>query len=140
MINLNRTLCAGALIVLLQGATCAGQSATGWPAYNGGLDGDHYSTLKQINRANVGQLKVAWRFDTGETGGIQTNPLVVGRTLFAYTPTQKVVALDAATGALKWRFDSGVGGNQPARGMAYWTDGKQGRLSLLPGCGDGKTD
>ncbi len=107
---------------------CAGQSATGWPVYNGGLDGDHYSTLKQINRANVGQLKVAWRFDTGETGGIQTNPLVVGHSLFAYTPTQKVVALDAATGALKWKFDSGVGGNQPARGLAYWTDGKQGRI------------
>jgi hypothetical protein len=51
---------------------CAGQSATGWPVYNGGLDGDHYSPLKQINRANVQQLKVAWSFDTGEKGGIQT--------------------------------------------------------------------
>ena len=107
---------------------CAGQSATGWPVYNGGPDGDHYSRLTQINRANVQQLKVAWSFDTGEKGGIQDNPLVVGRTLYAYTPTQKVVALDAATGKLKWKFDSGVGGTQPARGMAYWTDGKQGRI------------
>jgi glucose dehydrogenase len=106
---------------------CAAQSA-GWPAYNGGLDGDHYSSLKQINRANVSQLKVAWTFDTGEKGGIQDNPLVVGRTLYAYTPTQKIVALDAATGQLKWKFDSGVGGNQPARGMTWWMDGKQGRV------------
>ena len=90
------------------------------------------------------ELKQAWSFDTGEKGGLQDNPLVVGRTLYAYTPTQKIVALDAATGKLKWKFDSGVGGIQPARGMTYWTDGKQGRmfagvmnLSLLPGRGDG---
>ncbi len=108
---------------------CAGQSSVGWPVYNGGPEGDHYSQLKQINRVNVRRLKVAWTFDTGETGGIQDNPLVVGRTLYAYTPTQKVVALDAATGVLKWKFDADVaGGTQPARGMAYWTDGKVGRI------------
>jgi quinoprotein glucose dehydrogenase len=93
-----------------------------------GSDGDHYSPLTQINRANVKRLKVAWSFDTGEKGGLQDNPLIVGRTLYAYTPTQKVVALDAATGALKWKFDSGVGRQQPARGMAYWTDGKEERI------------
>ena len=52
----------------------------------------------------------------------------MGRTLYAYTPTQKVIALDAATGKLKWKFDSGIRGTQPARGVAYWTDGKQGRI------------
>ena len=104
------------------------QNAVDWPVYNGGADGDHYSKLTQINRGNVGLLKVAWTFDTGETGGIQDNPLIVGRTLYAYTPTQKIIALDAATGALKWKFDSGVSGTQPARGIAYWTDGKQGRI------------
>jgi len=107
---------------------CWGQSATDWPAYNGGVDGDHYSRLTQINTANVKLLKVAWSFETGEKGGIQDNPLIVGRTLYAYTPTQKIVALDAATGELKWKFDSGIHGTQPARGMAYWTDGKQGRI------------
>jgi glucose dehydrogenase len=107
---------------------CAGQSTTGWMVYNGGLDGDHYSKLAQINRGNVQQLKLAWSFDTGEKGGIQTNPLIVGRTLYGFTPTQKVVALDAASGKLKWTFDSGAGGNQPARGLAWWTDGKQSRL------------
>ena len=50
-----------------------GQSTTGWTVYNGGLDGDHYSKLTQINRANVQQLKLAWSFDTGEKGGIQDN-------------------------------------------------------------------
>ncbi len=109
-------------------AACLGQSTTGWTVYNGGLDGDHYSKLAQINRANVHELKQAWSFDTGEKGGLQDNPLVVGRTLYAYTPTQKIVALDAATGEQKWKFDSGVGGSQPTRGMAYWSNGKRGRI------------
>ncbi len=118
----------GTLMANMLCGVCSGQSSTGWPIYNGGLDGDHYSQLKQINRSNVAQLKLAWSFDTGEKGGIQDNPLVVGRTLFAYTPTQKIVALDGATGKLKWKFDSGVGGGQPARGMTYWSDGTQGRI------------
>ncbi len=130
---------SAALFLALSCAICAAQSTVDWPAYNGGADRDHYSRLTQINRANVGRLKVAWSFDTGEKGGIQDNPLIIGRTLYAYTPTQKVVALDAATGKLKWKFDSGVRGTQPSRGMTYWTDGKRGphlcrgdELPLLP--------
>ena len=115
------------LLSLAAGSFAAAQTVD-WPVYNGGLDGDHYSTLKQINRANVHKLQQAWRFDTGEKGQIQTNPLIVGRTLYAYTPTQKVIALDAATGTLKWKFDSGINGGQPARGMAYYADGAHGRL------------
>jgi len=112
----------------LLGSLCAAQSTVGWTAYNGGKDGDHYSRLRQINRNNVHKLGVAWTFDTGEKGGIETNPMVVGRTLFAYTPSQKVVALDAATGKLKWKFDAGIQSNQPNRGFSYWTDGKESRL------------
>ncbi len=98
-----------------------------WPVYNG-ANGDHYSPLKQINRANVHRLTQAWRYDTGEKGGMQTNPLIVGRTLYGYTPTQKVIALDAATGKLKWRFDSGIRGTQPVRGVTYFDDGADGRI------------
>jgi glucose dehydrogenase len=109
-------------------AECAAQDTVGWTVFNGGLDADHYSSLAQINRENVGQLKQAWSFDTGEKGGLEDNPLIVGRTLYAYTPTQKVVALDAVSGRLKWKFDSGIGGTQPARGVAYWTDGSEERI------------
>ena len=109
-------------------APASAQRDTGWAVYNGGPDGDHYSRLTQINRDNVHRLKQAWIFDTGEKGGLQSNPLIVGRTLYAYTATQKVIALDAATGKLKWKFDSGIHGTQPARGVAYWTDGKRGRI------------
>jgi quinoprotein glucose dehydrogenase len=109
-------------------ATGASTGAADWHEYNGGVDGDHYSPLAQINRANVQGLRPAWTFDTGERGGMETNPLVVGRVLYAYTPKQKVFAVDAATGKQLWRFDPGVEGTQPARGLAYWTDGKQKRI------------
>ena len=99
-----------------------------WPVYGGQLTNQHYSALTQINRTNVKKLKVAWTFDTGEEGGLETSPLIVGRTLFAYTPSQKVIALDAVTGKLLWKFDSGIKAEQPARGVAYWTDGKEGRV------------
>jgi glucose dehydrogenase len=105
-----------------------------WPVYGGQKADDHYSPLGQINRANVGKLKVAWSYDTGEKGvGLQTSPLVVGRTLYAYTPTQKVIALDAATGKLLWSFDSGITSTQPVRGLTWWSDGSgnDGRGSRL---------
>ncbi|MGB8097169.1 MAG: PQQ-binding-like beta-propeller repeat protein, partial [Terracidiphilus sp.] len=119
-------------------ALCAISSAqnVSWSAYNGGKDGDHYSPLRQINRANVVRLRVAWTFDTGEQGGIETNPLVVGRTLYAFTPSLNVIALEAATGKLLWTFNPGLGAKgsgdlgfaQPSRGFAWWTDGKDSRL------------
>lgn len=106
-----------------------------WPAYNGGVDGDHYSPLAQINRANVAQLRVAWTYDTGEKGNLETNPLIVGRTLYASTFSGKVIALDAATGKLLWTFDPTLTNDlpdmkfsQPSRGFAWWSDGKEQRL------------
>jgi glucose dehydrogenase len=99
-----------------------------WPVYGGQVAGDHYSPLRQINRGNVQALKVAWTFDTQEKGGLQTNPLIIGRSLFAFTPTQKVIALDAATGKQLWVFNSGTPGLQPTRGLSYWTDGNHGIL------------
>jgi quinoprotein glucose dehydrogenase len=99
-----------------------------WPAYGAAPENDHYSSLVQINRANVKQLSVAWTFDTGETGGLQTSPLEVDGVLFGITPTQKIFALDAATGKLLWKFDSGIRGTQPDRGLAYWADGKDKRI------------
>ncbi len=122
--------------LLLALAAIASAQSVSWSAYNGGKDGDHYSPLRQINRTNVDRLRVAWTFDTGEKGGIQTNPLIVGRTLYAFTPSLKVIALDAATGKRLWTFNPGLGANgsgglgfaQPSRGLAYWTDGKDSRL------------
>ena len=95
-----------------------------WPAYGGGPANIHYSSLAQINRSNVKQLEIAWTFDTGEQGGLQTSPIIVGGVLYGITPTQKVFALNAATGKLLWKFDSGIKGTQPDRGLAYWSSGR----------------
>jgi quinoprotein glucose dehydrogenase len=99
-----------------------------WPVYGGSPQDMRYSRLMQINRDNVHQLKVAWSYDSGETGGLQTSPIVVDGVVYGYTPTQKVIALDAATGKLLWKFDSGIVGRQPDRGLASWTDGQHRRI------------
>ena len=58
-----------------------------WPAYGGHLEGTRYSPLKQITRANVSRLKVAWTYDTADgPGDPQTQPIVVDGVLFGVTP------------------------------------------------------
>src|SRR5580693_6347755 len=95
-----RTAAAIGLGLCITGSLQA-QGQQDWPAY-GGHDGTHYSSLSQINRDNVKNLTVAWKYDTGEKGGIEANPIVVGTVLYATTPGRSVVALDAATGKLLW--------------------------------------
>lgn len=99
-----------------------------WAVYGGALENQHYSPLAQINKTNVKQLQVAWSYDTGETGGLQTTPLEAHGVLYGISPSQKIFALDAATGAVKWKFDSGVVGTQPDRGLAYWESGNDRRV------------
>jgi len=106
----------------------SGKEQRDWPAYGGGPENNHYSRLAQINRSNVKRLTVAWSFDTQEEGGLQTSPIIVEGVLYGITPTQKVFALDAANGKLLWKFDSGIRGTQPDRGLAYWADGKDKRI------------
>ncbi|PYV50502.1 MAG: pyrrolo-quinoline quinone [Acidobacteria bacterium] len=109
----------------------AGQQQTqDWAAYGGDQAKTHYSTLAQINKSNVKRLEVAWSFDTEETGGLQSSPIEVAGVLYGISPTQKIFALHAATGKLKWKFDSGIVGTQPDRGLSYWAspDNKDRRI------------
>jgi quinoprotein glucose dehydrogenase len=121
-----RAAVAAALAMSSVGVVSA--ASVGWPMYGGDARQDHYSSLRQIDRTNVRQLKQVWRFDSNERGDSETNPLVIGRTLYAYTPEFKVISLDAATGTLLWKFDSGIHGSGPQRGLTFWTDGAQQRL------------
>jgi glucose dehydrogenase len=108
--------------------TASGQEQQDWPTYGGAPEGNHYSKLAQINRSNVKHLAIAWKFDTEEEGGLQTSPLIVAGVLYGITPTQKIFALNAATGESLWKFDAGMKGTQPDRGLAYWADGNDKRI------------
>jgi quinoprotein glucose dehydrogenase len=100
-----------------------------WPAYGGGPQGTRYSDLQQINRSNVAKLQVAWTYDTADgTGDGQTQPIMIHGVLFGLTPRHKVIALNAATGMLLWRFDSGVAGRGANRGLVYWSSGDDSRI------------
>jgi quinoprotein glucose dehydrogenase len=119
---------AVAAALAMSGVGVVPAASVGWPMYGGDARQDHYSSLRQIDRTNVQRLKQVWRFDSNERGDSETNPLVIGRTLYAYTPEFKVISLDAATGTLLWKFDSGVHGSGPQRGLTFWTDGTERRL------------
>jgi quinoprotein glucose dehydrogenase len=122
-----RTLILSALLSVLP-AVGLPQDNRDWPVYGGAPENNHYSSLAQINRSNVQKLQVAWSFNTEEAGGLQTSPIIIDGVLFGITPSQKVFALDAASGALLWKFDSGIPGTAPDRGLAYWSDGGDKRI------------
>ena len=106
-----------------------------WRTYGGTPDGMRYSRLDQINKSNVKDLKVAWSFDTGDAfpgSEMQCNPIIVDGVFYATTPKMKVIALNAATGKLLWKFDPNDGRENTRktrnRGLNHWTDGKEGRI------------
>jgi quinoprotein glucose dehydrogenase len=72
-----------------------------WPYYGGDPTQTRYSTLTQITRDNVKNLKVAWTYDTHDAfkgSEMQCQPVVAHGVLYATSPTLRVFALDAATG------------------------------------------
>jgi quinoprotein glucose dehydrogenase len=104
-----------------------------WPAYGGGPDVIRYSTLDQVNRSNVGNLKVAWTYDFGDSfadSQIESSPVVVGNVLYAISPRAAVAALDAASGKQLWRFNPVAGGqgSSRTRGVSYWSDHNEARV------------
>ena len=125
-----------------------------WPVYGGDPGGMKYSSLTQINRSNVQRLELAWTWKTGEEpipepsgptwdkvrpGPFEATPLMIGDTLYLSTPYNRVVALDASTGAELWSYDPRVyeWGRPPYgvlefihRGVATWTDGTERRIFI----------
>ncbi len=67
-------------------------------------DGWGYSPLDQITPANVTRLQPVWSFATGVTNGHEAPPIVNNGVMFVSTPGNQVIAIDAKTGALLWRY------------------------------------
>jgi len=63
-----------------------------------------YSPLEQITPANVTRLQPVWSFSTGVTNGHEAPPIVNNGVMFVATPGNQVIAIDAKTGALLWRY------------------------------------
>ncbi|HTN97769.1 MAG TPA: membrane-bound PQQ-dependent dehydrogenase, glucose/quinate/shikimate family, partial [Nordella sp.] len=90
-----------------------------WHQYGRTGYGQRYSPLAQITTENVEKLEVAWQYQTGDVKlpedvgetTYQVTPLKVRDTLYLCTPHNWAIALDAATGKEKWKFDSNSGMN-----------------------------
>jgi quinoprotein glucose dehydrogenase len=129
-----QSLAAGAVAA---GVGCANRSLPNadWPVTGGDAGNSRYSTLDQITRDNVSQLRVAWIYHTGDMPAgdqaqIQATPIVIDGVLYTTTPALAVIALRADRGTLLWRFDpfeSGSRATHVNRGVVYWTDGARDR-------------
>lgn len=113
------------------------QLPDGWDYYGRDPGGSRYSLNRQINRENVQRLRVAWTHrtgdvSTGESGmresKFETTPILFNNTLYASTPFNRVIALDPATGRLKWVFDPAINlktrysESLVSRGVTAWLD------------------
>ncbi len=115
-------------------ATAQGHPYTTWQEYEGGPKASDYSALAQINRSNVNQLQVAWKYGTGDDNAYAFNPLIAGNLMIVMARNSSIVALDASTGKEVWTYrDPKAPQRTAARGISYWEskDGKKQRL-LFP--------
>lgn len=115
-------------------------SALAWEHYGGDAGGSHYSPLQQINTDNVGALKQAWSFSTGEVEAMPERrpmlsfngtplllPKAAGQSLVLCSALNRVIALNPATGVERWNYDPNIelgpiGNKYLCRGVAYWED------------------
>ena len=136
---LRRVLSVSAAVLVVVG--CAGMLSDSaprpdeWPSYGNDPGGTRYSPLGQIDRTNVVRLRPAWTYRTGETGGatpyahvaFEATPLMLDGTLYLSTPYNRVIALDAETGAHRWTYDAKVDPTRrlaiaTSRGVSAWLD------------------
>lgn len=111
---------------------------SGWEVYGGNKQNNRYVDLKEIDSANVQQLKAVWTYHTNDADSntqIQVNPIVIDTVLYGITPKLKLFALHAATGREIWVYDpvkDTVGMIDPAafsfnvsRGLAAYKNGQE---------------
>jgi alcohol dehydrogenase (cytochrome c) len=98
-----------------------------WLMYRRTYDGANYSPLDKINAGNVKNLVPVWTFATGVTEAHESPPMVNNGVMFVTTPQNQVIALDARTGDLFWRYKRKIPEDltqlHPTnRGVGLWQD------------------
>jgi len=110
--------------------------AADWSYYGGDSGGTRFSQLAQINASNVQHLEKAWEYHTGalqpetkqnEKAAFEATPILINGVLYLATPFNQIIALDAATGAERWKYDPDVDRSQnysevTSRGVAFWSE------------------
>jgi alcohol dehydrogenase (cytochrome c) len=79
-------------------------SADSWPNYNGDYSGRRHVRFTQITPDNVGNLSLAWAFQTNQTAQIKSSPLLVDGVLY-FTVPDNIWAVDARSGHLVWHYN-----------------------------------
>ena len=139
-------LSAGIVIAAVAGAISVAQhtpAPSGWPASNYDDSANRYSPLTQITPANVGTLERAWSIHlkpVGYSGRLLRDdsiPIVIGNTMYFGSPYGVVIALDATSGAEKWRFQLPNNDIPAKRGIAYWPGGGGRPASIVFGSNAG---
>jgi alcohol dehydrogenase (cytochrome c) len=100
----------GAVLAAAMLAAC-GSSATrtapnvGWPLWGNNTQNTRYSALRQVDADDLGRLEPVWSRGEGfAQDDWETFPIVIGTTMYYTTDTDEVIAVDAATGALRWSY------------------------------------
>jgi len=109
--------------------------AQDWPAFHGTVDGKKFSSADQITPDNVGMLEEAWDLNTGDVSDgsgerpasyFNSTPIYANDTLYIGTAFYRILAIDPATGDIRWSFDTETPLEQvtqpglKTRGVAYW--------------------
>jgi alcohol dehydrogenase (cytochrome c) len=98
-----------------------------WPMIRRTYDGWGYSPLSEITPANASKLKLVWAFSTGEARVHEAPALVNNGAMFISSPNNQVIAIDAKSGNVMWRYKRPrpVGASVPhdtSRGVALYGD------------------
>ncbi|MBT71310.1 MAG: PQQ-dependent dehydrogenase, methanol/ethanol family [Gammaproteobacteria bacterium] len=75
-----------------------------WLTYNGGYMSQRHSLLDQINPDNVSTLELKWVLQNQVFGAWQSNPLIVDGIMYVTERPNSVMAVDAVTGRVFWKF------------------------------------
>src|SRR5215469_12289287 len=98
-----------------------------WLQYRRTYDGWGYSPLAQITAANANKLKLVWTMATGQVEGHEAPPIVHNGVMFVATPNNQVLAINAKSGDLLWRYKRPMPEDilllhPTSRGVGLWGD------------------